>query len=358
MKIKNSRRRGRICHSRHHVNHLYRTRSLSGQWKASEPEEEVVEEEEAPPFFCGRPSNSSLDIGRALHVDALKKGYTFDLIVGNPLISMYSKCNGPIEEAEDVFVALVYRNIPSWNVMLSAYVERGESEKALELYKQMQRENVTPNELTFMGLLQACSDMGSVDMCKKLHFTIVSVDHDTITSLMATLIHTYGSCACMEDAQIVFNNLVDNSLVLWNACIAGYAGEGDCIACVRVYEDLKLRGIDPDEVTFTSLLSSCSHSGLIHIGLGHFAFMRSDYSIHYGIIVDLVGRAGDFNTLERILEKIPKKADLAMWLCVLNACRIHGNFGVAKQAFDCVMHLNPKNSAAYVLMSNIYADAE
>ena len=44
MKIKNSRRRGRICHSGYHVNHLYRTHSLSGQWKASEPEEEVVEE--------------------------------------------------------------------------------------------------------------------------------------------------------------------------------------------------------------------------------------------------------------------------------------------------------------------------
>ena len=276
---------------------------------------------------------------------------------------MYSKCNGPIEEAEAVFGALVYRNIPSWNVMLSAYVERGESEKALELYKQMQKENVSPNELTCVGLLQACSDLGSVDMCKKLHFTIVSVDHDTITSLMATLIHTYGSCACMEDAQIVFNNLVENRLVLWNACIAGYAGEGDCISSLRVYEDLKLRGIDPDEVTFTSLLSSCSHSGLIRIGLGHFAFMKSDSSInldskHYGIIVDLVGRAGDFKTLERILEKIPKEADLAIWLCVLHACRIHGNIGVAKKAFNRVMHLSPKKSSAYVLMSNIYANAE
>lgn len=51
------------------------------------------------------------------------------------------------------------------------------------------------------------------------------------------------------------------------------------------------------------------------------------------------------------------QADLIIWLCVLCACRTHGNLELAKQAFDHAVNLQPKQALAYVMMSNIYADA-
>ena len=62
-------------------------------------------------------------IGKALHADALKKGFASNAYVGNNLVSMYGKC-AMILEAEHAFEGLFQSNIVSWNVMLSAYVEK------------------------------------------------------------------------------------------------------------------------------------------------------------------------------------------------------------------------------------------
>jgi hypothetical protein len=74
-------------------------------------------------------------------------------------------------------------------------------------------------------------------------------------------------------------------------------------------------------------------------------------------MVDLLGRAGNFKVLESMLAKMPVRADLTFWLCLLSVCRIHGNVELGKKAFDQAVSLQPEHPATYVFMSNIYADA-
>ena len=50
--------------------------------------------------------------------------------------------------------------------------------------------------------------------------------------------------------------------------------------------------------------------------------------------------------------------NLNVWLFLLGACRAHGNFELAKQAFDHAIALQPMEATVYILMANIYADAE
>ena len=68
---------------------------------------------------------------------------------------MYGKC-GAIHEAEYMFSELKQPTIVSWTAMLSAYVEQGLAERALEMYSRMHEEDMSPNELTFVIILQAC----------------------------------------------------------------------------------------------------------------------------------------------------------------------------------------------------------
>ena len=49
-----------------------------------------------------------------------------------------------------------FHDIVPCNVMLSVYVDRGFGEKALRLFRQMQEEEMSPNETSFMMALQAC----------------------------------------------------------------------------------------------------------------------------------------------------------------------------------------------------------
>lgn len=322
----------------------------------------ILAEKEEASFVEGQAIKvTSLNIGQALHADARKNGYASNVYVGTTLVSVYGKC-GAISEAEDAFSILSQRNIVTWNAMLSAYVEQRLGERALHLYWVMQKEHVAFDDITLICVLQACCETGSLEACKQIHFHIASVEYDQNHSVVSTLIHGYGSCGGMVDAESIFFGLLAADIVSWSACIAGHAGEGNFSASIGVFEKMQLAGVQPNEVTFSSVLATCSHAGLVMEGLGFFKFIVQETSLvpdlkHYNSMIDLLGRAGNFKGLKNMLGMMPMQGDLTFWLCLLSVCRIHGNVELAKQAFDHAVDLQPNYPAAYILLSNIYADA-
>lgn len=181
--------------------------------------------------------------------------------------------------------------------------------------------------------------------------------------LAINVIHAYGSCSGMMDALTIFNALPCPCVESWTIFIAGYAQQGNFMASLQNFEKMQLAGITPNGVTFFALLSACNHAGLVNGGVEYFESMGRDHGLtpeieHFGSMVDLLGRAGDLESVEEMLLRMSRQPDPNMWLCLLGACQKHGNVDLGKRAFDFAMHLQPKQAAAYVLMSNIYADAE
>ena len=303
-----------------------------------------------------------LEIGRGLHAYARRNGFESNELIGSTLVNMYGKC-GVIQEAEHVFLFLPEPTLVSWTAMLSAYIDLGYPIKVLQLYHHLENMNMTWDHVTLTCILQACSATGSLETCKQLHFGIVYANYEDISPVASTLIHAYGSCANMADGQAIFDGISEPTIVVWNACIAGHVGDQDPFSCLYMFEKLQLVGIFPDGVTFNSVISACSHSGHVAEGIGYFQSMNKWYGLnpdvkHYGSILDLVGRAGHFEMIESILKGMPIVADLSIWLCLLGACRAHGNIELARRAFDHAVYIKPKQDTAYIVMSNMYANGE
>lgn len=302
-----------------------------------------------------------LENGVSLHAAAERRGYGSDVFVGNSLITMYGKC-GSMLDARSMFDKLSHRDVVSWTAMLAVYAKQGATQKALQLYKQMQEEGISPNEITLLCILQMCSNAGCLDICREVHHSLVS-DSRTLSPLaVTTFIHAYGRCASMVDAQAVFDNLLHPDVVSWTALIAGYAREGNCVASLLSYEKMQLVGTKPDGATFLSLLAACSHAGLVDKGVEYFESMTRDHGIapaieHYTSLVDLLGRAGHFSRVSELLSIMPTPPNLGIWLCLMGACQKYGKVVLGKQAFDHAIALQPNHGAAYTLMANIYADA-
>jgi len=55
------------------------------------------------------------------------------------------------------------REVVSWNAMNSGYTQNGCRKEALQFLEQMLVSGVKPNEITFMGVLSACSHVGLVE---------------------------------------------------------------------------------------------------------------------------------------------------------------------------------------------------
>ncbi|KAG8384170.1 hypothetical protein BUALT_Bualt04G0090300 [Buddleja alternifolia] len=55
------------------------------------------------------------------------------------------------------------RDVISWSSMISGLAHHGWAHEAIQLFHDMQKANVDPNEITFVGLLSACGHAGLLD---------------------------------------------------------------------------------------------------------------------------------------------------------------------------------------------------
>ncbi|KAL6845976.1 hypothetical protein ACP4OV_023424 [Aristida adscensionis] len=116
----------------------------------------------------------SLAGGRMIHGSMFQIGFASYLYVANSLMDMYAKC-GDVEGASNVFNGIVVKDLISWNTMLFGFAINGLANDALAVYDSMSSHRVRPDEVTFAGLLTACSHSGFLEQGKALFESMVSV---------------------------------------------------------------------------------------------------------------------------------------------------------------------------------------
>ncbi|KAG2406015.1 Pentatricopeptide repeat-containing protein [Vigna angularis] len=144
--------------------------------------------------------------------------------------------------------------------------------------------------------------------------------------------------------------------------IVGYAQFGLGHEALNLFRMMRNLGVQPNEVTYLGVLSACSHIGLVEEGLHLYKTMEVELGIaptreHVSCMVDLLARAGCLYEAENFIKKTGFDPDITTWKTLLASCKTHGNFEIGKEAAENILKLDPCNSAALVLLSNINASA-
>eukprot|EP00246_Nothoceros_aenigmaticus_P016559 TRINITY_DN7625_c0_g1_i1.p1 TRINITY_DN7625_c0_g1~~TRINITY_DN7625_c0_g1_i1.p1 ORF type:complete len:125 (+),score=24.41 TRINITY_DN7625_c0_g1_i1:152-526(+) len=116
---------------------------------------------------------------------------------------MYAKC-GNIQEARMVFDSLPFKDVVTWNAMITGYAQHGLGQEALTLYASMQQEgNSSADRVTFLSLLQACSSSGALNHGKLLHAQVQErgLDADVVVVVGNCLVDIYSKCGSIEDSR-------------------------------------------------------------------------------------------------------------------------------------------------------------
>ncbi|XP_041028868.1 putative pentatricopeptide repeat-containing protein At3g11460, mitochondrial [Juglans microcarpa x Juglans regia] len=303
-----------------------------------------------------------LCLGLCLHGCCVKFGLDTQSSVANCLLTMYVKC-GAIDYALELFNAMSNKDLITWNAMISGYAQNGLATQVLELYHKMKLSDVHPDPVTFVGVLSSCTYLGAQKFGTEVERQIQSSGFGSNPFLCNALINMYSRCGNLEKGRSIFDHLREKSVVSWTAIIGGYGMHGHGEIAVQLFDEMVRTGIRPDKAAFVSVLSACSHAGLTDKGLDYFAAMEMNYGLqpepmHYSCVVDLLGRAGRLMEAKELIESMQVKPDGPVWGALLGACKIHKNVQLAELAFEQVMELDPTNIGYYVLLSNIYCEAE
>ncbi|KAD3066513.1 hypothetical protein E3N88_34393 [Mikania micrantha] len=166
--------------------------------------------------------------GIQLHTQAIIHGLDTHLFVGTTLVRLSH--NGCFNEAFDLFI-------------------------------ELQRVGLKPNEASLTGILSVCAQAGAFEFGKILHGYIMKSGFTSIHTVNNALLDTYSKCGNIKMARLVFERMPSKkTIVSWTTMMAGLAMQGYGEEALELFHQMEESGIKPDGITFVSVLYACSHA--------------------------------------------------------------------------------------------------
>ena len=250
----------------------------------------------------------------------------------------------------------------SWNAMIGGFSQMGQNEEAVNLFVEMIREGLVPDQYTFPCAIIAAANIAALEMGRSFHACAVKTLGKLSVCVGNSLISFYAKCGSMEDSLRLFYELPESTIVSWNAVICGFAQDGRGEDAVNFYERMRNTGLRPDSVTLLGLLWACNHAGLVDKGYSYLNRARLEYPSllkpkHYACTVDLLSRHGCFKEAQEFLRDLPFNPGVGFWKALLGGCRIHSNTELGALAGRNILELDPKDASSYIMLSNAQSAA-
>ncbi|KAJ4844674.1 hypothetical protein Tsubulata_018292, partial [Turnera subulata] len=334
---------------------------------------------------------AELFYGCMIHATIVRSGWSSAAEAKNSILSFYAKL-GSLDDALKTFESPGMLTIVSWNAMIDAYMKAGDTGKALTAFQQVPEKNAVswtsmitgcarngqveeafnyfvgmmrnclrPDHFTFGAVLHACSSLAALGLGRMVHGSLIHYGFCSYVYIGNCLIDMYAKCGDLDASVRAFGDIYEKDLVSLNAMLFAFGLHGKASQAIKLYEDMVANGMKPDKVTFTGLLMTCSHSGLIDKGRQFFESMRSDHGLtfdmdHVACMVDMLGRGGHFAEAKEVANSCldTGKLDGSTLEALLGACSAQGELGMATSISEALMVLEPRKEMSYVLQSNLY----
>ncbi|GFP83422.1 pentatricopeptide repeat-containing protein at4g02750 [Phtheirospermum japonicum] len=154
----------------------------------------------------------SLNLGKQIHAEAIKVGIDCFIPVGNAFVTMYFRC-GNMDSALLKFNLMTNHDIISWNSIICGLAHHGHGEKAIEVFEKMRSSDVNPNQITFVGVLSACSHAGLVENGKH-YFNVMRNEYfvESTNEHYTCMVDLLGKSGLIDEAMNVINEIKKNGL--------------------------------------------------------------------------------------------------------------------------------------------------
>ncbi|KAG6536807.1 hypothetical protein ZIOFF_001876 [Zingiber officinale] len=306
---------------------------------------------------------AALRLGIQTHADAAKRGVDAVVYVQNALVSLYSSCSR-IDEARQLFEEMSLWTVVSWNTILTAHAENSMAEECAGIFDRMRRCGFDADQTTYVILLSASAELGSLSYGRWLHGRIAGSGLATNVQLGTAIVNMYAKCGALKCAGQVFDRMPLRNVWTWSAMILGLAQHGLARNAIELFDEMKHAFVEPNYVTFLGVISACSHAGLVDVGLRLFHEMIEQHGIkprmsHCSAMVDLLGRNGHLQEAYDFVQRMPIEPDAVVWRTLLSTCQLHpekDETGIGQEAKRRLLELEPRRVGNYIMAANMYSD--
>ncbi|KAK7244639.1 hypothetical protein RIF29_39464 [Crotalaria pallida] len=217
-----------------------------------------------------------------------------DYVASTVMMGLYFDY-GMVEEGVREFGGIDNQDAVCWIAVIDGLVRNGELNKGLEMFRELQVKDVKPNEVTFVCVLSACSQLGALELDRWIHMYMRKCDVKVNRFVTGALINIYSRSSDIDEAQVLFNEVKVKDVSTYNSMIVWLALPGRSITTIELFREMFKERHRPNSITFVGVLKACSHGGLVENEI--FQSMETIHDIEpqvepYGCMIKILGRVG------------------------------------------------------------------
>ncbi|CAA7033995.1 unnamed protein product [Microthlaspi erraticum] len=229
-------------------------------------------------------------LGIQIHGLIVKSGFLNSVFVGNSVMSLYAKL--PRSSSDDVlqlFDEIPHRDVASWNTVISSLVKEGLSDKAFDLFSEMNRvQGLGVDCFTLSTLLSSCTDSGDAMRGREIHGRAIRIglkqelsvnnaligfyakfgDVKKVENLhemmdvrdgftLTEMITAYMTFGMVDSAVEMFEKIPENNTITYNALMAGFCRNGHGLKALKLFTEMLQRGVALTDFSLTSAVDAC-----------------------------------------------------------------------------------------------------
>ncbi|XP_010471554.1 PREDICTED: pentatricopeptide repeat-containing protein At1g74630-like [Camelina sativa] len=200
--------------------------------------------------------SGAFEFGKTIHGFVEKSGFSWIVSVNNALIDMYSRC-GDVLMAWLVFEGMQDKtSIVSWTSMIAGLAMYGHGEEAIRLFNEMIASGVTPDGVSFVSLLYACSHAGLIkegedyfSKMKRVYHIEPAIEH------YGCMVDLYGRSGKLQKAYNFISQMpIAPTAIVWRTLLGACSSHGNIEMAEQVKQ--RLNELDPNNSGDLVLLSN------------------------------------------------------------------------------------------------------
>ncbi|XP_050268461.1 pentatricopeptide repeat-containing protein At4g21065-like [Quercus robur] len=216
-----------------------------------------------------------------------------------------------------------------FNTVVRAYAQTTHSrDRALCFYRVMLGYGVLPNKFTYPFVLKACAGLGSLNLGKSVHGSVVKFGFDDDVHVQNTMVHMY--CCCnggINYARKVFDEMPKLDSVSWSAMIGGYVRLGWSSDAIGLFRKMQMVGVRPDEITMVLVLSACTDLGAFELGKWVESYIEKE-GVQKNVelcnaLIDMFAKCGDVDKALKLFRDMSGRT-IVTWTSVIVGLAMHG----------------------------------
>ena len=278
----------------------------------------------------------SFKLGEQLHGFIVKWGLSSETFVCNALMTLYSRW-GNLVAAEQIFSKMHHRDRISYNSLISGLAQCGFSDRALQLFEEMQLDCMKPDSVTVASLLSACASVGAGHKGKQLHSYAIKTGMSSDLIIEGSLLDLYVKCYDIETAHEFFLTTETENVVLWNVMLVAYGQLGNLSESYRIFLQMQIEGMMPNQYTYPSILRTCTSLGALDLGEQiHTQVIKTGFQFNVyvcSVLIDMYAKLGELDTARGILKRL-REEDVVSWTAMIAGYTQHDFFTEALKLFQ------------------------